>query len=212
MQDARIGRAVVARKGNRNNMQGTCLLALVLIWGSIGCGASMAEQMGHSWFTPPKGLPAFDVDVRASSVEYDGNNSPEMSDATELRDVIATQLRERLGRAVSGPDAQSARFRARYRVTRQVWPLTWWVLCVDLQLVGCPTGQASVDTEIDFQVGNFLYRGHGSGFAVGGLYYGRLTGTLGALAEATEDALRHLAYLGTVSRSAAASTSSGGIQ
>jgi hypothetical protein len=168
--------------------------------------------MGRSWFTPPKGLPRFEVDVNASSVEYDGNNSPDTSDVTELRNIVADQLRERLSDAVSGGDVQFARFRAKYRVTRRVWPITWWILCVDTQFFGCPTGHANVNTEIDLQVGNLLYRGQGEEFAVGGFYYGRFTGTPAALAKATENALQNLTYLGMVSGPVATSATSGAIQ
>jgi hypothetical protein len=199
MQDVRPHGSSNAQQRDPDRMAAIAGFAiLLLVCGAAGCGASMAEQMGHSWFSPPRGLPSFEVDLNASSVEYDGNNSPEVADAAELRAVVASQLRERLGHALAGPDVQSARFRAKYRVSRQVWPLTWWIFCFDLQIFGCPTGQATVDTAIDLQVGSLLYRGQGKGYAVGGLYYGRLTGTAGALAEATEDALRHLAYVGMV--------------
>ena len=206
MRVAQTHPTVVLRNVDRRHARGLGLLLLALASGTTGCGASIAEHVGHTWFTPPKGMPSFQVDANASLVEYDGNNSPETSDATELRDIIANQLRERLGRGVPGAEIQFARFRAKYRVTRQVWPLTWWILCVDLQPFGCPTGEASVESEIVLQVGSSLYRGQGRGSGYGGLYYGYFSGTPTALAEATEKAIEHLTYEGNVGSPAAPST------
>lgn len=151
---------------------------------------TVASHLRDSRIAKIDSLPPFVLDLEASSIEYVGNNSPDLADAAELKSVIGNVLNARTEKGSGQPEP--ARFRARYNVARHVWPISWTIICIDLQLLGCPTGGANVTAEIDLQIGNQFFHGSGNGSALGGLYYNGVTGTPAALAEATEQAMSSL--------------------
>ncbi len=137
-------------------------------------------------------LPRFAVDVGASTVVVDGHHDLSEGEVWALRSAIAAELRTRLGVTAAGAPAVPARFVARLSATRQVWPLTFWVLCLHGALVGCPTGNSSVDATIELQVGDRVYRGAGEASAVGGLYYQQFAGTAWSAEHAVHHAISNL--------------------
>jgi hypothetical protein len=172
------------------------LLALEL----VGCGWTLrAHQPDYP--IRAGALPAFyRLDLEASSVEYRGNNEPVHAEALEVRNAVGELLRAR-ARTV-GPDrrpAPAARFRAVLEVSRTVWPLSWTIVCADLQPFGCPTGQAHATATIEVQVGSDMYLGRGTGSAIGGLYYNAFTGVPSAIEEAFEEAIEALSFVGRIS-------------
>ena len=151
-----------------------------------GCSTTVMDSLNKA---APSGLsgeiPPFKLDSRASMVVYEGNVSPTEADAHEVRNALALLLHTRYGRGGGTP----ARFRLRVHVS--YW---WWVfiLCVDTQIVGCPTGYTSAHTTLELQVGDQVFVGHGQGSGYGGLYYNKLTGIDSAVGEAIGNAVASL--------------------
>jgi hypothetical protein len=130
-------------------------------------------------------IPPFRLDSRASMVIYAGNDSPSEADAYQVRAALTVLLQTRYGRGGVTP----ARFRLRVEVD-----YSWWtaIACIDLQVLGCPTGYAHARTTLDLQVGDKLFVGYGQGVGYGGLYYNKLTGIDSAVAEAIGNAVANL--------------------
>jgi hypothetical protein len=118
-------------------------------------------------------------------VVYTGDDSPRQGDADGLRSEISRLLETRFGRGGATP----ARFRLRVEVEYHWWPA---VACIDLQILGCPTGYANARASLDLQVGDKVFVGHGKATGYGGFYYNRLTGIESALGEAIGSAMANL--------------------
>jgi hypothetical protein len=151
-----------------------------------GCGPALVENLNQA---APRRLseeiPPFKLDSSASMVIYEGNDSPTEADAASVRVAFANLLDTRYGRGGVTP----ARFRLRVSVNYRWWPA---IACIDLQIVGCPTGYADARVILDLQVGDKLFVGHGQGTGYGGLYYNKLTGVHSALGEALGNAAANL--------------------
>jgi len=180
-----------ARISCRNRMAtGQFALSSMLLAAAIsvvsGCNATLMDNINR---TAPTRLsddvPPFRLDSSASMVIYDGNDSPDEADADEARAALANLIQTRYGRGGVTP----ARFLLRVHV--HYW---WWVfiLCVDTQILGCPTGYTSARTTLELQVGDRFFVGHGQGSGYGGLYYNKLTGIQNAVGEAIGDAVANL--------------------
>jgi hypothetical protein len=165
-----------------------CLLALLV----SGCGFSIQENLNP--FPINQGNPpnSYALDVEASSVEYVGNDGPSVMDAVEVRAVMAQVLRARVVPRRDGQTPPPARFRLLLNVQREVWPGSWFALCIDLQVLGCPTGHAAVSSQLEIQVGNEFYVGNGYGSGYGGLYYNGFNGVPKAVALAIQSAVSTL--------------------
>jgi hypothetical protein len=164
------------------------------------CGWGIRDHLPDSPIRPSTPPVYYRLDTEASAVEYRGNNAPSFAEALEVRDAIGELLRGR-ARAFT-PDrrpAPPARFRAVVEVLRTVWPYSWTIACMDLQVVGCPTGSAEATVSIELQVGNAIYVGRGGGSSIGGLYYNGFTGTPRAIGKALEAAVESLTYGGVLS-------------
>ena len=151
-----------------------------------GCNPTLMEQLKKTAPYRISGeIPPFKLDSRASMVVYEGNVSPDEGDADEVRAALTSMLQTRYGQRGVTP----ARFRLRVHVN--YW---WWVfiLCIDTQVLGCPTGYTSARTAIELQVGDQMFIGHGEGSGYGGLYYNKLTGIDSAVGEAIADAVGNL--------------------
>lgn len=160
------------------------LAAAVLL--SSGCNATVMDSLNKAAPNRLSGeIPPFRLDSSASMVVYEGNVSPDESDADDVRSALTNLIQSRYGHGGVTP----ARFRL--RVHANYW---WWVfiLCVDTQLLGCPTGYTSARTTLELQVGDQMFIGHGQGSGYGGLYYNKLTGIDSAVGEAVGDAVRNL--------------------
>jgi len=165
----------------------------------VGCGWTLHAHQPDYPIRPGTAPAFYRLDLEASSVEYRGNNQPTYAEAIEVRHAVGELLRAR-ARTV-GPDrrpAPAARFRAALEVSRTVWPLSWTIVCADLQPFGCPTGQASATATIEVQVGSDMYLGRGTGSAVGGLYYNAFTGVPSAIEKAFEAAIEALSFIGRI--------------
>ena len=161
-----------------------------------GCSFSVRDYCDPRPIQPGRPPASYLVDVEASSVEFIGNHEPTDDEARDLRNLTADILRARaLTSAPGQARALPARFHAIYQVERVVWPWSWTIFCIDLQLLGCPTGKADATAQLEFQVGNDIYVGKGSGSAYGGLYYNAFSGTPQALATAIESAVEKLQFV-----------------
>jgi hypothetical protein len=173
-------------------------LASVLLIAS-GCGWAVVDHLPDLPVRPGTPPAFYRLDIEASTVEYVGNNTPTDAEALEVRNAVAEILETRAyAVAHDRASAPPARFKAVVQVRRVVWPQSWTIACVDLQVVGCPTGSADVTAQLELQVGNDLYVGRGSGSGVGGLYYNKYSGTPKALAQAIESAVETLTLVGSV--------------
>jgi len=166
-----------------------------------GCGFTIRENLSQYPINP--GLPpdSYVVDLEASSVEYVGNNGPSGMEALEVRGVMGQLLQDRVRSKSRGRQPVPARFRLRMQVSRQVWPLSWSFFCIDLQVLGCPTGYAEASSQLELQVGNEVYIGRGAGTGYGGLYYNGFSGAPKAIALAMQSAVGNLSLAGTVAPS-----------
>jgi hypothetical protein len=174
------------------------LLALLLCTG-VGCGWSIQDHLPDEPVLPDRPPMFYRLDVEASSVEYRGNNSPETTDAVEVRDAVAELLQTRARPVMRNREpSPPARFRAVVDLIRTVWPYSWTIACIDLQVVGCPTGWADGEVRLELQVGDQLYAGSGKFFSVGGIYYNGATGTPRAIGKALEAAVASLHHTGAV--------------
>jgi hypothetical protein len=164
----------------------TLSMGLAALAFTSGCGFSLAHTIAQS--SPGVlhgGISPFRVDPSASIVVYTGDDSPRQGDAQGLRSEISRMLETRYGRRGTTP----ARFRLRVEVEYHYWPA---IACIDLQILGCPTGYTNARASLDLQVGDKLFVGHGRGTGYGGFYYGRLTGIESALGEAIGSAISNL--------------------
>jgi hypothetical protein len=160
-------------------------IAAVVLTAS-GCNPTLMQNLFQAAPRAISGeVPPFKLDTGASMVIYEGNDSPNEADAADARTALANLIQTRYGRGGVTP----ARFRLRVHVS--YW---WWVfvLCVDTQIIGCPTGYTSARATLELQVGDQLFVGHGQGSGYGGLYYNKLTGIDSALGDAIGDAVRNL--------------------
>lgn len=151
-----------------------------------GCNPTLMERLKKGTPSLLSGeIPPFKLDSKASMVVYEGNVSPDQADADDVRDVLASLLQNRYGRRGVTP----ARFRLHVHVS--YW---WWVfiLCVDTQPAGCPTGYTSARTTLELQVGEQMFTAHGEGSGYGGFYYNKLTGIDSAVGEAIGAAVGNL--------------------
>jgi hypothetical protein len=176
-----------------------CATLVVLL--VSGCGFTIRENLSQYPINP--GLPpdSYVVDLEASSVEYVGNNGPSEMDAIEVRGNMGQLLENRVRSRSRGHQPTPARFRLRVQVSRQVWPLSWSFFCIDLQVLGCPTGYAEASSQLELQVGNEIYIGRGAASAYGGLYYNAFSGTPKAVALAMQSAVGNLSLAGTLAPS-----------
>ena len=187
---------------NRAPLLLTALLAL-----ASGCGWSIRHHIDDSLVVRSV-PPAYRLDVEASSVEYLGNRQPTDADALDAREVIGEILRANARPERPGaPKSPPARFRAKLEIIKVVWPEGWTPWCLDLQLVGCPTGTADATAQIEVQIGNDLYWGRGAGTGYGGLYYNAFSGAPSALAEAIQVAIGNLTPVGRIVRPGATPSS-----
>jgi hypothetical protein len=164
-----------------------------------GCGWTLLDHQPEFPIRPNVAPASYRLDLEASAVQYRGNNNPTYAEALEVRNAVGELLRSRA--RTTGPDkrpAPPARFRALIDLSRTVWPLSWTIVCMDLQPLGCPTGQAHATAMIELQVGSDIYVGRGTGSGLGGLYYNAFTGTPSALEEAIETAISSLTLAGRV--------------
>ena len=151
-----------------------------------GCNPTLMEKLRKGAPSLLSGeIPPFRLDSKASMVVYEGNVSPDQADADEVRDALSSLLQTQFGQRGVTP----ARFRLHVHVS--YW---WWVfiLCVDTQPAGCPTGYTSARTTLELQIGEQMFTGHGQGSGYGGLYYNKLTGIDSAVGEAIGEAVGNL--------------------
>jgi hypothetical protein len=180
---------------SRKALSGLLLLAGV----SAGCGWSVKEHLPDEPLGVGVAPAAYRLDVTASSLEYQGDDAPSFTEAWEVRDALGDLLRARAHTVdANGRPAPAARFRAAVNVKRNLWPRTWYVLCIDLQVLGCPTGSSEAALDLQLQVGDRLYVGRGAGSSVGGLYYNRFAGVPSAIAQAMAAAVGSLTYAGRI--------------
>lgn len=188
------------------------LSLLVLPIGCVsGCGWSVKNHLPDEPIRVGAPPAAYRLDLEASSVEYRGDNSPSFMEAWEVRDALGDLLRARAYTVDENRrPAPPARFRATVDVKRNLWPRTWFVLCLDLQVAGCPTGTSEATVDLQLQVGDKLYAGKGESWSVGGLYYYRFSGVPRAIGQAMAAAVNGLTYLGRIAvpRAGTAVTSS----
>lgn len=160
----------------------------------LGCaGTPVAEQIRKNHVDASALGPA-QVDEVASEIEVRTDWSGE--DLGKLRLQVAEGLETALNPS-GASTARAARFRARYN--HQTNSTLGFTMClVLLVFVGCPTGTAQVDAELELQVGDATYSGKGHGSEM--LFYAELPSQgrseslarSAALAEATSAALRDL--------------------
>jgi len=163
-----------------------------------GCGWGVKENLPDEPLRVGVEPAFYQLDLEASSVEYRGDNEPSFLEAWEVRDALGDLLRARAHTVDQNRRAAPpARFRAVVDVKRNLWPRTWFVLCIDLQVAGCPTGTSEATVELQLEVGGKVYAGKGAGSAFGGLYYNKFSGVPKAIAEAMVSAVSELTYTGT---------------
>ncbi len=122
-----------------------------------GCASTIAEKLDQTApFELSNIIPPFKLDSSASSmVIYDGNDSPTEADADQVRLALARLLatpRYQRGGVIP------ARFRVSVKVDHKWWPA---IACIDLQILGCPTGYTNANVILELQVGDMFFIGRG---------------------------------------------------